>query len=137
MRGGQTSINLGAARLRFVGSADFRKNEVTMYREAEQEGALPAGLKAGDVVAFVSTSRDQIVFVSPPYQHLENGREVRLYASRRLRISSGRWNPLMLQNYADEVGLQLLGLKRFEEHYETMRRARTQAPSNGQPERGE
>jgi hypothetical protein len=98
-----------------------------MFKEAEASGDLPR-LGQGDVIAFLSGSRDQLVFVSPPYEHLTNGRTVKLYASRRLRISSGSWNPLMLENYAQEVGLSLVGLKTFEEHYNRMREEKRAAP---------
>jgi hypothetical protein len=37
--------------------------------------------------------------------------------SVRLRMTSGEWNPNMLQNYANAVGLTLNGRERFETIY--------------------
>ena len=49
----------------------------------------------------------------------ETGRTVQVLSSRRLRIST-KWNPLMLANYAERVGLKLEGLKRFETYYQEL-----------------
>jgi len=43
-------------------------------------------------------------------------------ASVRLRLTGSHWNPLMLQNYAEACGIELMGIKRFEEHYERLRK---------------
>jgi len=48
----------------------------------------------------------------------------RVVDSRRLRISGGAWSPLMLQNYANAVGLNLVGIKRFEQLYDESRAAK-------------
>ena len=39
-----------------------------------------------------------------------------------LRILTGKWNPLMLANYANRAGIVLEGVKRFEEHYRELKR---------------
>lgn len=106
-----------AVHLRRIAVSDFRTSEATMF------AALPANvretLKGSDAVCFVSRSGNQIVFV---YRQVvcgitRGGGRQMLTASVRLRLSHGTWNPLLLQNYANSVGLKLVGLPRFEEHF--------------------
>jgi hypothetical protein len=42
---------------------------------------------------------------------------------RILTASGGKsvWNPLMLKDYAEEQGIDLDGLKKFEEYYKKLR----------------
>lgn len=110
-------------RLRRVLEGDFRWNEASLYREfTKKEQALAASFKEDDAVCFVSKTGTQILFV---YRVREvEGREV--LTSVRLRLPSGTWNPLLLQNYAAEVGLHLVGHKFFEEHFREAQRRREQ-----------
>lgn len=102
-------------RLRYVETVDFRKSELTSWLEiAKRRPELARKLKSGDVVTLASMSGDQLVFL---HGFLEiDGKQV--LSSTRLRLRNGRWNPLMLANYAKEVGLPLAGLKTYEEHVE-------------------
>ena len=105
-------------RLKLIVEADFRKTEATNWQEKAAAGELPP-LKAGEVVCFVSGNRSQVVFVQAPTDfHTAGGLDAKVYASRRLRLDRGAWNPLMLADYAEQVGLRLDGLKKFKEHYE-------------------
>lgn len=111
-------------RLRLIAQVNFRKSEATNYNEHDSAGTLPPRMAPGDVVCFLSKRRDQLVFVTPRTEHRLNGHPIQVLASRRLRISGGHWEPLMLQNYADEVGLEIEGLKRYEEHYRALKNAK-------------
>ena len=114
-------------RLRKVAHGDFRTSEHTMYKSLP--AALRNSLKGNDAVCFVSGTGNQLVFV---YKYIDVGitrpthpgvraRRYGIIASIRLRLTGSTWNPLMLQNYAtDYCGIELIGLKRFEEHYERL-----------------
>lgn len=106
-----------AMRLKYIEQVDFRKSEYTNFQDLlKREKELD--LKDNDVVAFVSNSRMQIVFVSRPTSIDGATKECEVISSRRLRISSGgTWNPTMLANYASMAGIELIGIKRFEDHY--------------------
>jgi hypothetical protein len=107
-------------RLRYITQADFRRSERTNFIDAQRRGELPVNLRAGDVIAFVSHGRDQILFVQMRTEvsvNARTGAPVCVWQSHRLRIEGGRWNPLMLANYASKVGLKLDGLRRFESYY--------------------
>lgn len=115
-------------RLRRVAQADFRKNEKTMFE------SLPAkvrkSLKLNDAVCFISGTGNQIVFVygftevgtTKPSNPIYKPRRYGIVTSVRLRLTGSNWNPLMLQNYAESCGIELIGIKRFEEHYAKLRK---------------
>lgn len=74
-------------------------------------------LKTDDVVCFLSKRRNQIAFVwNLDLYGINKGKRVEITRCVRLRLSQGTWNPLMLANYAERVGLTLTGLARFEDH---------------------
>jgi len=106
-------------RLIEVADADFRKSEATLYKL--WEAANPeAKMATNDVVLFVSLSGNQLVFVHKPRQ-LEDGHALagtrEVISSRRLRIKGGVWNPMMIGNYARDVGITIERIKLFEDHY--------------------
>jgi hypothetical protein len=102
-------------KLRLVYQADFRKNEATNYTTACKEHQLqPTGT---DVVMLVSKSWNQIIFVWRPEEITGPIRTCSVLSSRRLRLRGGTWNPIMLADYASNVGLVLQGLKLFEQTY--------------------
>lgn len=111
-------------RLKHIAKVDFRKSEATnfdTFRRARATKAVVASLGAGDLIMFINMSEDQLVFIHG-FDTVSDGKQtLRVLSSRRLRISGGRWNPLRLANYAEEVGLQLDGLKRFEDYYKRLR----------------
>ena len=101
-----------ALRLRHVAQVGFNRSEMTNFL------SLPASvrrrLKGNDAVAMVSKTGNQIVFVYAPKSHEKKT----VFQSARLRIQgSSGWNPLMLANYAEAAGINLVGLKKFEEYY--------------------
>jgi hypothetical protein len=106
---------------RVVGPVDFRKSEHTNYLEwaKERENRDLAGqLGQHDVIAFVSSGKSQIVFIRG-FDQLKNdeGAVRQVLYSQRLRITDGRWDPYMIVNYARMVGINLTGLRSFEEHF--------------------
>ena len=102
-------------RLHYTTVADFRKNEVTNF------GELPAPIrktmKQGDAICFRNTAGTQVMFVyKPKTRDRGDGVEAGISASTRLRLERYRaWDPAMLSEYAAELGLELIGLKRLHE----------------------
>ncbi len=108
-------------RLKFVTYADFRSNENTLAKQYSQETSK---LRPNECVLFISKKGDQLRFVFRPEGFLDlskGGSSHTILQSRLYRILyGGTWSPLMLKNYAQKVGLDLEGLKSFEEHYSDM-----------------
>lgn len=97
----------------------FGKSELTNFLAVLQKhpefasDKSPARLKSDDVVLLVSKTGNQLAFIHG-FDAFEKKTVLR---STRLRISGGAtWNPLMLVNYAREVGLPITGIKAFEDH---------------------
>jgi hypothetical protein len=114
---------LQTLRLRLIRTVTFARSEATNYDT--YKGEL-RGVKLGreDVVLFMSLTQNQVAFVYAPHSiETSPGRFTEVLRSARFRLR-GRagWNPLMIANYASEVGIKLDGLKRFEEHYDKLRR---------------
>lgn len=105
--------------LRAVVEGDFRKNEATLYNEYLKKNPAPFG---DSVILFISLSRNQMVFVHGFEALADKSKHGirRVLWSERLRLDRGTWNPLMLVNYAERVGLHLVGLKRFENFYRAL-----------------
>jgi hypothetical protein len=107
-------------RLVRVERANFRKSEATNFREIVAREKLE--LRPGEVLCIHSMTGEQLVFVWRP-EHVDsgNGSKVEVLSSRRLRLEGGRtWNPLMLVNYAESVGLKIENLRRFEQHWKRL-----------------
>lgn len=108
--------------LHAVVEGDFRKNEATLYKEWLKGSKNVEPTDADSVVLFLSRTQNQMVFVhgydtlSTPYPKPKRT----VLWSERLRLDRGTWNPLMLVNYAELVGLHLVGLKRFEDFYKKL-----------------
>jgi hypothetical protein len=107
-------------RLRLVETVDFRCSEAGNFIGVQKRYKLQLG--PDDVVCLVASNRRQVVFM---YRTREmdmskfgsrKGTAV-VFHSERLRLSRSTWEPMMLQNYANEVGIKLDGLRRFEEIY--------------------
>jgi len=86
----------------------------------------PGDLKKGEAFLFLARGGNQVVFVfRDPTIEFEGQRVARrVIDSRRLRLDGGTWNPYMLQNYANEIGLHLVGIKRFEQVHDEMMAAK-------------
>lgn len=116
--------NLRPMRLRYVGVADFRRSELYNYREVVEKQPELADLKPGEVVCLRSGTGTQIVFVLGVLKvegRLIRGREsaVRhVLRSERLRITDGgEWDDLMVVDYAERVGIRLVGLSDLRDHF--------------------
>lgn len=103
-------------RLRYVETTDFRRSELTCWLDIVSRRPELRRLKGEDVVLLVSMSGDQLVFLHGFSE--VRGKEV--LRSTRFRIQNSQWNPMMLANYAKAAGIQLAGLKTYEEHVERL-----------------
>lgn len=100
-------------RLRLVTEADFRRSEVANFEVIQKKEQLRLG--DDDVICLVSQSKNQVMFVWRPLNITIPSGETTIVRSMRLRLTRSTFNPLMLANYATAVGLQLDGLRRFED----------------------
>ncbi len=97
---------------------DFRKNEVTNYNAFAKSKKFPGELKPNEAFLFISKSGNQLMWVLNVIEFdNERGRTIEIFDTRRWRILRSTWDPYMLQNYANEVGIHLVGFRRFEEVY--------------------
>lgn len=110
-------------RLRIVHTCHFGKSELNNFLEVlakhPELGAEKSKYKlaADDVVLLVSKMGDQLVFVHGFDNFTHADKDWRVLRTRRLRIGKGgRWNPLMLADYAKRINIPLHGLTLFEEH---------------------
>jgi hypothetical protein len=108
-------------RLKFVQKVSFRSSEQSNWLAfTRSHRDVAATLREGDAICFLSQGEDQIVFVHGfDAWEDEAGKTVQVLATSRLRIST-KWDPLMLANYAEKVGLRLDGLKRFEDYFKEL-----------------
>lgn len=108
-------------RLRHVATVDFRRSELSNYNEIVGEHAQLAKLGKDDVILFLSKNQDQVIFVHGFSQvHGDKGKSLYIKSVRLRMIKGATWNPLMIANYAKQVGIELKGLKTFEEHYKEL-----------------
>lgn len=114
-------------RLRYIHRGDFRKSEWTLTQEALQ---VIKGLKLGpeDCIMLLSGTGKMIKFVFGLIQHdgvMDSGghtRTAKMLPSRTYRmVEGGTFHPLMIANYADELGLTLEGLKKLDKYLEEER----------------
>jgi hypothetical protein len=100
---------------------DFRKSEFTNFSELIKKTPRLKLLGKRDVVLIRNLQGDQIIFIHGFYvvkDELRN-KDVRFLRSERIRLMNGAtWNPLMVKDYAKQVGLNLENLLSFEEHLE-------------------
>jgi len=110
-------------RLRVIAHMDFRKNEHTLYNEV-MESYPKLRFKTDDCVCMISGNGKIVRFVfgfTKLEALIKRGKvssTTQVLSSRVHRITGyGIWNPLMLQNYANAVGLEIEGLKSFAQYY--------------------
>lgn len=104
---------------------DFRKSELTnfdIWKKRQKKKGRRNTMKSNEVLLFISKSGNQLVWVlnigevevGRANKRGELGR--RMIDSRKWRIEgSGKWHKDMIQNYANEVGLDIVGMRRLEE----------------------
>lgn len=117
-------------RLRYVQRVNFGKSEATNFAEFTKKYRVQ--LKPGEVICFVSLTGTQIVFVFAPleiryYDKAKSTTYVtpNVISSERVRCTnSHKWNPLMLADYAKQKGVEIDGLKLFEQHLDRQMHSR-------------
>lgn len=110
-------------RMKGIFTADFRRSPRTLVDDLRRKRNLWQGEpNEGEAYVFVSSRGNQIVFVTGD-KEIEYRAGTRYEAGRRLldyrcwRIEGGSFSVLMLENYANAVGLSL-GKKRLEAWYQ-------------------
>ncbi len=106
-------------RLKYImQDVDFRRNELTIYEAHRRSRDFPGDPKLGEAGLYISKAGTQLLWVL----HYEAEAQIfntsrRRIESLKMRISGGHWNPLLLANYASDVGIELEGIRRFEEAF--------------------
>ena len=98
---------------------DFRYNEFGIYEGFRKSKSFPGDLGKNEVFLFVSRTGNQLLWVLNLTSLDAVGSQQSMIDTRRWRLSGSYWNPMMLANYAADVGLDLVGIKRFEELYDS------------------
>lgn len=103
-------------------TADFRKSARTLFDEVKADRKLWRGrLGPDETYLFVSLTGNQLLFVLGDHE-IESRPGTRFSTKRQLldyrgwRIEGGTFEPHMLENYANSVGLTL-GRATFEEYW--------------------
>lgn len=95
-------------RLVYVAHCSFRYSEESNYDTAVK--IFGRKLRKGEVMLLISFSENQVIWVL-------GGLRYGVLDTRRWRIPYGNsWNPLEIKDYAEKVNIELVGLKKFEEH---------------------
>ena len=112
-------------RLKGVVRCSFQRSEITNLYWYQGDPSYPGDLEPGEAFLFLSKMGNQVIFMfHEPVSYEQGGRIRRVTDSRRLRLDSGTWSPYMLQDYAEAVGLHLVGIKRFEQVHDEAREAK-------------
>jgi len=107
-------------------NVDFRKNEFTNFQDFRKHKSFPGDLDPGEVFLFVSKGTDQLIWFM---RHFSTEEEKTIVDSRKWRMLHGTWNPDLLANYAHEAGIELVGLRTFEEGFNSERERKKLPPS--------
>jgi hypothetical protein len=111
-------------RLVLIEHCDFRRSEWTNLQLMLKGSKLTLG--KSEVVAMVSGNGKQIIFcyAHDKFSHADfrgQPQDVGVVQSIKYRLTAGgSWSPTMLSEYAAAVGLELIGLKRFEKYYKAI-----------------
>ena len=111
-------------RLKGVVQCSFTRSEDTNLKLYRQMTHYPGDLQPGEAFLFLARGGDQVVFVFADTSVDFGGVKREVIDSRKLRLRTGTWSPYMLQNYANMVGLELVGIKRFEQIHAAWRDAK-------------
>lgn len=104
---------------RIIQDVDFRSTELRIYEKFRDKNKDMVDPRPGEAYLFISKSGNQLLFVLNYKSGVKVAKTNRqVVESLRLRVSGGHWNPLMLANYAEDVGVKLLGVRRYEEIFE-------------------
>ena len=101
---------------------DFRKSETTIINEFRRSRSYPGDLASSECFLFLSKTGNQLLWFFDNGSSIEGIRsEIDITDSRKWRVSGGTWHPYMLANYAEAAGIELVGIKKFEEIYDERR----------------
>lgn len=99
-------------KLKHVEKMAFSQGEHTMYKKLCDTYPHLSVLSKNDVILVISLTGNQLVFIHG-FTSVDG---LNALHSERLRLPNHRpWNPTMLVNYAEQVGITLEGLRRFED----------------------
>ncbi len=113
-------------RLKQIIPVRFNCADSTNFKELYQSRTyrpILRSLKPGECVCFISKGDNCLAFVQGFVKgKSKEGKEWVIFPSRRHRIERGpglsdKFEPLMLANYAKHLGIELVGIKLFEEHF--------------------
>ena len=107
-----------------VPNTDFRKSEATIINGFKRSRSYPGDLNSGEAFLFLSKTGNQLLWFFNNGAEIEGfmQRVIQIIDSRKWRVTGGIWHPFMLANYAEEAGIELVGIRRFEEIYDERRR---------------
>lgn len=111
-------------RLRAIIEVSFVKSEMTNFEEAFQSKKyrdLILQMDRSDILCFISKQHNQLVFLRGFTKVSTVGASWIVLFSQRMRIRRGpgfsdEFEPTMLANYARDCGIELIGIKLFENH---------------------
>lgn len=107
-----------------LADCDFRYGPITLWDMARQDKRFPKRFSDGDVALMISKSRDQLLWVTTPTEldSHQGSRHYKIFDTRRMYIQGGTWHPWMLREYANEIGLDVVNVKSFEQQLEESRK---------------
>jgi hypothetical protein len=117
-------------RLRAIIACSFGKSEETNFDSAyysREYHKLIRSMDPNDVICLASIGQNQLQFVHGYIEGKTKGRKSWMVLfSQKMRIKRGpgladTFEPLMLANYARYVGIELIGIELFEEHFKHLR----------------
>lgn len=109
---------LKRVKLKAIIMCSFQRSEKTNLALFREDRHYPGDLQEGEAFLLVSKMGNQVIFIFRGPSTIEitgAPRTWKVLDSRRLRLEGGTWSPYMLQNYANSVGINLVGLKRLEQ----------------------
>lgn len=99
--------------LKYIVRTSFQCSEKTNFEKLTEKKHVTLG--DSDVVVFVSSRSDQLIFLNRPSKA---PKKAVLYDSRRLRLTTGSWDPLFIREYAKQVGINLVGLEKLQKLFD-------------------
>lgn len=99
-------------------NCDFRSSELSNYQLLLKKKHFDGPPGKNEVYLMVSKSGNQLIWILNLAEvESASGVTRTVIDSRRWRLDGGSWSPQMLENYANAVGISLVGFKRLEDAY--------------------
>jgi hypothetical protein len=98
---------------------DFRYNELSIFNKYKKRKDFPGDLGKDEAYLFVSKSGNQLLWIINNLTSIEqkNGLVRDIIDTRRWRMVKGTWHPWMLSEYAKAVGVELAGIRKFNDYF--------------------